>query len=209
MFKWILGRSKETQELPMPEFELPLSEETLRGVEGKAAESEYKNGNKCYLVFFHDYALKHYKEAIKLNPKVAKYAQAAGIQYHLLHKPEQAEQMFARAKELRGGKNEKKDVKLVEKREVKRDYGFVGVNVIVDHIDHGRLLVVDGFGWQELQGGRVRWEHGMVYQLKKNDTLDSLYRISMNTIFNGYDAARQPLAIEGITATTIATALKL
>ena len=66
--------------------------------------------------------------------------------------------------------------KVVEAREVERDYGFTGNEVIVDHPKLGRLLVTDGFGGdpQGPNGMCVRWRHGVVVKLKPDDTFEIL-----------------------------------
>ena len=66
-------------------------------------------------------------------------------------------------------------LKIIEKRDVIRDYGFSGVEVMVDHPKHGRLLLQDGFGGiDSLSGGAARWEHGMVHKLLDTDTFETL-----------------------------------
>lgn len=66
-------------------------------------------------------------------------------------------------------------IKVVERRTVKRDYDFDGVEAIIDHPKHGRLFICDGFaGVGSLRGGAVRWEHGFVAKLKADDTFAAL-----------------------------------
>lgn len=89
---------------------------------------------------------------------------------------------------------------IIEQRDVERDYGFRGVEAIVEHEAHGRLLVCDGFGGKDsLRGGSVRFEHGMVCKLHDDDTFDSLdadwndYTTVKSAIQAGYDGSRPVL----------------
>lgn len=64
--------------------------------------------------------------------------------------------------------------KIIGTRGVSRDYGFSGIEAIVE-TEKGRLLIQDGFGGiDSIRGGAVRWEHGLVHQLKADDTFTSL-----------------------------------
>lgn len=66
-------------------------------------------------------------------------------------------------------------IRIVESREVERDYGFRGVDAIVEHPKHGRLMLCDGYGGVDtLSGGAVRWRHGAVYTLQPADTFAAL-----------------------------------
>lgn len=91
--------------------------------------------------------------------------------------------------------------KLIEWENVGREYGFDGTQAIIDHPEHGRLLIVDGYGGQDsLSGGSVRWRHGMAIKLQASDTLDSLREAPWNDFVNlidgvlaGYDDSRPVL----------------
>lgn len=73
--------------------------------------------------------------------------------------------------------------KLIELENVSREYGLDGTVAIINHPEHGRLFIADGFGGQDsLDGGSVRWRHGMAIKLQPDDTLDSL----RNTPWNDY-----------------------
>lgn len=90
------------------------------------------------------------------------------------------------------------DIKIIERREVKRDYGFLGTEAIIDHHKHGRLLIADGYGQMDgARGGMVRWEHGMVIKLQPADTFASLEAGAWNesttlmqAVRAGYDDTR-------------------
>lgn len=65
--------------------------------------------------------------------------------------------------------------RIVESEQVERDYGFKGTQMIIDHPNRGRLMLCDGFGGMDsLDGGAVRWRHGMAVQLRTGDTFESL-----------------------------------
>lgn len=69
----------------------------------------------------------------------------------------------------------KTKIEVIEHEKVERDYGMMGNIAIVDHPNHGRLLIEDGFGGMDsLEGGSVRWRHGDVYRLHADDTLATL-----------------------------------
>ena len=84
-------------------------------------------------------------------------------------------------------------IAIIEQRTAERDYQFAGVDAIISHPMHGRLLICDGFGGMgELRGGAVRWEHGIAIKLHNDDTLDDLYadnyRILARAISGGDDS---------------------
>ena len=94
---------------------------------------------------------------------------------------------------------------LIEMENVGREYGFDGTQAIVDHPEHGRLLLTDGFGGMgDLRGGAVRWEHGLVVKLLPGDTLDGLRDAPWNefcdtfdAVIKGYDDSRPVLNWHG------------
>lgn len=94
-------------------------------------------------------------------------------------------------------------MKLIQKRAVKRDYGFIGNEVIVDHPKHGRLLITDGYGEDGLNGGSVRWKHGYAIKLLPNDTFESLEEpwndteTILSAAIRCYDPKRQILPWNG------------
>ncbi len=108
-------------------------------------------------------------------------------------------------------------IKIVEKEDVTRDYDMRGINAIIDHPKHGRLLICDGFGGiDNLEGGAVRWKHGMVVQLQDDDTLDGLQTAEWNdytnlwgAVVNGYDKDRPVLGWDGSAVASLATKLNL
>lgn len=100
---------------------------------------------------------------------------------------------------------------VIEKRNIKRDYGFDGVEAIVDHPKHGRLLVCDGFGGMDsLRGGAVRFEHGIVCKLHDDDTfaaLDAAWNdvtTIMAAVTTGYDDSRPVLEWDGMMVAKLA-----
>ena len=108
-------------------------------------------------------------------------------------------------------------LKIIEKNEVKREYGFTGTEAIIEHPDHGRLYIADGFGGIDtLAGGNVRYQHGILIKLKKGDTLNSLKNSQWNdhtTLFDavchGYDENRKVLEWDGFAIEKLAESLSL
>lgn len=91
-------------------------------------------------------------------------------------------------------------ITVVESRSVERDYGFAGVEAIIEHPSHGRLLIRDGFGGMgQPRGGAVRWVHGMVCKLQPGDTLDGLREDTrvLSAVLAGYDDTRPVLDWDG------------
>ncbi len=86
---------------------------------------------------------------------------------------------------------------LIDRRTIERDYGFTGRQLIVDHPEHGRLLVQDGFGGDGIEGRCVRWRHGGIISLLPDDTfvtLDHVCEITYSTTLaiaeQGYNLKR-------------------
>lgn len=109
------------------------------------------------------------------------------------------------------------DIRLIESEDVARDYGFAGVDAVIEHPEHGRLLVMDGYGGErELRGGAVRWEHGAVIKLHPTDTLGSLRKGAWSeatslwaAMRNGYDDSRPVLQWPGSAIAGLAKAAGL
>ena len=110
--------------------------------------------------------------------------------------------------------------RLVETQDVERDYGFAGMQAIVDTENHGRILIEDGFGGMDsLEGGCVRWKHGSAYQLKPGDTFESLDEVSfyhvdlpytyLDAVVQQADDSRPWLPWDGKIVASIAKSLKL
>ena len=88
---------------------------------------------------------------------------------------------------------------LIEQRGVERDYGFAGIEAIIDEPTHGRLYIADGYGGEStLDGGAVRWRHGVAVALHPDDTMaaldaesDAATRASIRAqMLAGYDDSR-------------------
>lgn len=76
--------------------------------------------------------------------------------------------------------------------EIKRgdgQYGMTYTHALIDHPEHGRLLIMDGYGGEDqLRGGQYRWEHGCVIRLQPGDTLESLEAGAWNDATSLLDA---------------------
>jgi hypothetical protein len=106
--------------------------------------------------------------------------------------------------------------KVISKRSVERAYGLNGNEIIIDHATAGRLLLTDGFGGIDtLDGGAVRWKHGLVVQLKPDDTfsvIDSqLADCSYlhDWVIDGYGESRPILNWSGYAIENLAKSLDL
>ena len=107
-------------------------------------------------------------------------------------------------------------MRTTEVRDEVREYGMGGMIAIVDHPAHGRLLIADGYGGEDqIRGGAVRWEHGMVAQLQPGDTLAHLDAdwngkvTLMDAVRHGHDDSRPVLDWHGRAIAALARAAKL
>lgn len=110
--------------------------------------------------------------------------------------------------------------RLIETKEIERDYGFSGTRAIVDTANHGRILIEDGFGGMDgIEGGCVRWKHGSAYQLQPADTFESLEEewgtqcgasiSGLDAVIQQCDESRPYLNLSGIEVDGIAKSLNL
>jgi hypothetical protein len=100
---------------------------------------------------------------------------------------------------------------LIDQIYTQRDYGIPGIVAIIDHNHHGRLLIADGFGGiDSLDGGAVRFKHGVVVKLNQDDTFAKLngkwnnYINHYKAILEGYDPDRLVLEWQGWAIANIA-----
>ena len=108
-------------------------------------------------------------------------------------------------------------MKIIEKRDVVRDYDFAGIEAIIDHPKHGRLLIQDGFGGiDSMQGGAVRWSHGLVHKLLDTDTFETLGEVVndhgstvQDCMTHGTDTTRPQLLWDGFCIAGLAKSLGL
>jgi hypothetical protein len=74
---------------------------------------------------------------------------------------------------------------LIEKRNAEGAYGFTTESMILDTDTHGRLLITDGWGGNDVVGQQYRWSQGLAIQLKADDTYETLakpWNDLMNTL---------------------------
>lgn len=94
-------------------------------------------------------------------------------------------------------------MKIIEKKNINREYGFNCQKIIIDHPKHGRLLVTDGYGEDGLNGSTIRWKHGLVIKLLPNDTFLTLEKpwneteTILSAALNGCDKTRPILPLDG------------
>ena len=100
--------------------------------------------------------------------------------------------------------------KLIEKRAAEGRYGMTTDSMILDTDTHGRLLITDGYGGDDVNGFCCRWTHGIAVQLKPSDTfavLDEDWNDCTSTydaVVNGYDNNRPVLNWTGHAIAAIA-----
>lgn len=71
------------------------------------------------------------------------------------------------------GENKMKTT-LIAKRAAEGAYGFTTDSMILDTDTHGRLLITDGWGGNDVIGLQYRWNQGFAVQLKVDDTYETL-----------------------------------
>lgn len=78
---------------------------------------------------------------------------------------------------------------IIEQEAREGQYGMTYSTMVVEHQEHGRLLLVEGFGGMDsVQGGAYRWEHGVACRLQSGDTLESLHAEAWNEGTSRYEA---------------------
>lgn len=60
--------------------------------------------------------------------------------------------------------------KIVESRTVTGAYDFNCDQIIIDHHRHGRLLLTEGWGGDEVIGEQYRWRQGLAAKLQPTDS---------------------------------------
>ena len=66
---------------------------------------------------------------------------------------------------------------IVERRSRSGIYDLTAQEMIVDHPKFGRVLIIEGFGGNELQGQAYRWRHGMAVALHADDSFAGIDKI--------------------------------
>lgn len=95
------------------------------------------------------------------------------------------------------------EARIVEKRTQDGRYGINTDSMILDTTEHGRLLITDGWGGDEVNGECYRWRHGLAIKLKSNDAFDKLdgawndTTTVLQAVLNGYDTERPILEWDG------------
>lgn len=80
--------------------------------------------------------------------------------------------------------------KLIAKRTAEGAYGFTTESIILDTDTHGRLLITDGWGGNDLEGQMYRWRQGYAIQLKSYDTFETLEK-SWNDLYTTLEVVLQ------------------
>lgn len=106
---------------------------------------------------------------------------------------------------------------LIETGELEAEYGYTCTVAVIDHHEHGRLLLMQGFGGMDsVEGGAVRWRHGMAVKIHDDDTLDGLGSERWNAettlyqaVVNGHDNSRPVMEWDGFVVERIASTVGL
>lgn len=87
--------------------------------------------------------------------------------------------------------------RIVEHRTMDGVYGIEYLQMIVDHQEHGRLLLTEGFGGHDTpEGGQYRWKHGLAAKLHPGDTFADLdapwndHTDTIGAVLGGHDDSR-------------------
>lgn len=94
-------------------------------------------------------------------------------------------------------------ITVVERNTQEGLYRFDTDSMIVDTEKHGRLLITDGWGGDEVNGECYRWRHGLALQLKPDDTFESLDEpwndctSTIQAVLAGHDTERPVLEWDG------------
>ena len=83
-------------------------------------------------------------------------------------------------------------------------YDMIRRSAVVDHPQHGRLYISEGWGGGNVEGETYRWRHGVCCQLLPGDTIDRLRAADWNettslleAVTSGYDSTRPVLEWNG------------
>lgn len=105
---------------------------------------------------------------------------------------------------------------LAEVITVEAEYGLEETLAIVDHHKHGRIMIKQSFGGVDsLQGGAVRWSHGVAVKLRSNDTFADLdadwnsYCSILDAVLNGHDDTRPVFEWDGCMVEQVARSVGL
>lgn len=99
---------------------------------------------------------------------------------------------------------------LIEKRTAEGAYGFTTESMILDTDTHGRILICDGWGGNDVIGQQYRWNQGVAIQLKADDTYETLekpwndYYTTLRVVIDGQDPERPILDWSGHVVASVA-----
>jgi len=100
---------------------------------------------------------------------------------------------------------------IVESRTVPGRYDINRKMLIVDTADKGRMLIAQGYGGGDFEGETYRWRHGVVAELRSDDTFESMdrpwndYMPTLSAVLEGADDSRPVLAWSGRAVEALAT----
>lgn len=79
-------------------------------------------------------------------------------------------------------------ITVIEIEHTRGAYDIPFYRIVIDHPTHGRLLLKEGYGGDSIHGETYRWEHGDVFALRPDDTLESLRASEWNETLDGLGA---------------------
>ena len=94
-------------------------------------------------------------------------------------------------------------------------YDFDTTMMIIDTDTHGRVLITDGWGGNDLSGYCYRWIHGIAVQLKADDNFEALdedwndYTSTLSAVLKGADPERQILPWSGYKISSLAKKIRI
>jgi len=115
--------------------------------------------------------------------------------------------------EISAETEEVKETEVVEFRTQDGSYDFTFDQMIVDHKDHGRLLISQGWGGDHVNGEQYRWQHGVIAKIHDDDTFAELDKdwnpltTTIDAVLQGQDKDRPILQWTGDSIYNIATSL--
>lgn len=105
---------------------------------------------------------------------------------------------------------------VVEVREERGAYNIWCKSAVIEHPEHGRVYLTEGFGGLDApEGATYRWRHGTACKLQPGDTMDSLetdrwneHASILDVMLFDHDPSR-PVVAEGAEVARIAEAAGL
>jgi len=108
------------------------------------------------------------------------------------------------------------EITVIESETREGQYDMTWTAAIIEHPQHGRLYLAEGFGGMDsIEGGMYRWQHGLACRVLPSDTLESLeddcndYSTIREAMTSGHDDSRPVLEWSGSMIAAVAQAAGL